>query len=184
MPTLTTDPLAVMASLRLEDGRPWIDVAEQFQIDDARAILAPGADDPRLHWLGRPKGGSKSTDLGGVAIAWLLTMARPLDEGYALASDGDQAKRLLARAAGLIARTPGWPTTSRCSRGASCTVARGRRWSPWPPMPPAPRAPSRRCTWSTSSRSGPTPRRPGRCGTPRTRRSRRAPRSPGACVSS
>lgn len=107
MPTLTTDPLAVMASLRLEDGRPWIDVAEQFQIDDARAILAPGADDPRLHWLGRPKGGSKSTDLGGVAIAWLLTMARPLDEGYALASDGDQAKRLLARAAGLIARTPG-----------------------------------------------------------------------------
>ncbi len=105
--TASTDPLALVAALRLEDGRPWGQVAEQFQLDDMRAILAPDDGAPRLHWLGRPKGGSKSTDLGAVALAWLDGMAAPLDEGFALASDQDQARRLLARAAGLVSRTPG-----------------------------------------------------------------------------
>lgn len=108
MPTInTTDPLALMASMRLEDGRPWAEVAEQFQLDDARAILTPGPDDPRCHWLGRGKGGSKTTDLAATALTWLECLASPLDEGYTLASDQDQARRLLTRAQGLITRTPG-----------------------------------------------------------------------------
>jgi hypothetical protein len=53
----------------LQDGRTWESVATDWQIEDVRAVLA--ADGPYLHWLGRPKGGSKSTDLGAIALAWL-----------------------------------------------------------------------------------------------------------------
>lgn len=102
----TEDPLELLAAMRLEDGRRWGEVAADFQVDDARAVLTPGPDDERLHWLGRPKGGSKTTDVAGQGMAWLLTQARPLDDAYAIASDQEQARRLLDRARGLIARTP------------------------------------------------------------------------------
>lgn len=100
------DAMVTMSAWRLEDGRRWIEAATDWQVDDAQAVLEPGPDDPRLHWLGRPKGGSKTTDVAGMAMAWLLDQAAPLDEGYVIASDSDQAKRLLGRAKGLIQRTP------------------------------------------------------------------------------
>jgi hypothetical protein len=103
---MADEALELLAGLRLDNGRAWGDVATDWQLEDARAVLAPGTGDPLLHWLGRPKGGSKTTDVAGIALAWLRHQSKPLDEAYVIASDGDQAARLLKFAAGLINRTP------------------------------------------------------------------------------
>lgn len=100
------DALDLLAGMRLEDGRTWGEAAAPFQLEDARAVLEPGEGDRRLHWLGRSKGSSKSTDLGGLSLAWLVAQSQPLDEGFVAAADEEQANRLLTRARGLIARTP------------------------------------------------------------------------------
>lgn len=105
--TTTVDPLHLLGSLVLDSGKRWGEVATDWQLADATAVLTPGPDDPRLHWLGRPKGGSKTTDVAGIAAAWLVAQAGPHDEAYVIASDRDQAARLLNFARGLIARTPG-----------------------------------------------------------------------------
>lgn len=99
--------LDVLHGLVLDDGRRWGEAAVSWQRSDAAAVLEPGPSDPRLHWLGRPKGGSKSTDLAGMAVAWLVEQSEPLQDGYAVAADKDQANRLLDKARGFIARTPG-----------------------------------------------------------------------------
>ena len=97
-------PLDAMAALVLEDGRTWGDVAADWQLADARAIFDPNG--PRWHYLTRPRGGSKTTDLAGVALAWLATEAAPGARGYVVAVDADQAALLVDAAAGLVARTP------------------------------------------------------------------------------
>ncbi len=99
--------LDVLHGLVLDDGRRWGEAAVDWQRADARAVLEPGPADPHLHWLGRPKGGSKSTDLAGICCAWLVEQAGPTADGYAVAADRDQANRLLDKARGFIARTPG-----------------------------------------------------------------------------
>jgi hypothetical protein len=126
--TATTGPFDLIAAMRLEDGRRWGQVATDWQLADARAVLTPGPDDARLHWLTRPKGASKSTDLAAVALAWLLGQAAPLDEGHVIASDHEQPRRLLTRAAGLIARTPGLDQRLLGRRGFGLGVL-GRRGS-------------------------------------------------------
>lgn len=98
------DALSVLFALRLEDGRRWREAATDWQLEDAEAVLGDGEE--RLHWFGRPKGGSKSTDLAAFSIVWLVTEAPALAEGFAVASDEEQANRLLDRARGLVARTP------------------------------------------------------------------------------
>jgi phage terminase large subunit-like protein len=57
---------------------------------------------PRLYWLELPKGSSKSTDAAAMSIVWLLSQARPGDEGYVVSSDEDQSNRLLNRARVII----------------------------------------------------------------------------------
>ena len=69
------DALRVLYALKMENGLRWREVATDWQLDDARAVLDPGADGPRLHWFGRPKGASKSTDLAAFSIAWLACQA-------------------------------------------------------------------------------------------------------------
>lgn len=101
-----TDALDVLHGLVLDDGRRWGEAATAWQLDDAAAVLDP-VTPPHLHFLTRPKGGSKSTDLGGVACSYLLTQAPPVSDAYAVAADHEQANRLLDRARGLIHRTPG-----------------------------------------------------------------------------
>ena len=49
---------------------------------------------------------SKTTDLAGIALVWVATMAEPGSRGYVIASDKDQAALLTDAAAGLVARTP------------------------------------------------------------------------------
>lgn len=100
-----SDAEQVVYALVLESGRRWLEVATGWQVEDARAVLAPAPNDPHLNWLSRPKGGSKSTDLAAFSIAWLTTQAPALAEGFAVAADEEQANRLLDKARGFVART-------------------------------------------------------------------------------
>lgn len=98
--------LDVLGGLVLDDGRRWAEAATSWQRADAEAILEPTGGAPRFHWLGRPKGGSKTTDLAGMTLAWLVEQAPPLVEGYAVAADLEQANRLLDAARRFVARVP------------------------------------------------------------------------------
>lgn len=102
-----TEALDLLAGLRLESGQRWGEVATEWQQGDARAVLEPAEGEPRLHWLSRPKGASKSTDVAGMAVCWLVAQADELAEGYIFSADLDQSNRLLTRARGLVARTSG-----------------------------------------------------------------------------
>jgi phage terminase large subunit-like protein len=99
--------LDVLGGLILENGSRWGEAAQAWQWSDARAVLEPGPDDPRSHFLTRPRGASKTTDLAGVATAALLTQLAPAARAYAVASDADQARLLIDAMTGFARRTPG-----------------------------------------------------------------------------
>jgi len=103
------NPINIMNALVLEDGREWGSVAAPFQLADASAIFEVSA--VRFHWLGRPRGGSKTTDVAGVALSWLASAARPGARGYVVAADKDQAALLVDAASGLTDRTPALKST-------------------------------------------------------------------------
>src|SRR6516225_1154582 len=63
--------LDLLAALVLEDGRRWGEAAVPVQWQDSRAVLDTTSSTP-LHWLGRARGYSKTTDLAGMAIAAML----------------------------------------------------------------------------------------------------------------
>jgi hypothetical protein len=88
----------------LEDGRRWGEAAHDFQWRDAQAILAPWG--LLYHWCGRPRGGSKTTDVAAIGPAAMLTQAPCGRRMYALAADRDQGRLLLDAIAGFAARTP------------------------------------------------------------------------------
>lgn len=97
----------LLGGLVLSDGRRWGKAAEPWQRADAEAIL--GEDGPRLHFLTRPRGASKTTDLAGVALAALVVQLPAGARGYAVAADADQASLLVDAARGFVARTPDLP---------------------------------------------------------------------------
>jgi hypothetical protein len=97
--------LDLLSSLRLENGRRWGEAAEPFQWADARAVLDTTADAPLQHFLTRPRGASKTSDLGGIAIAALLTQLAARSSSYAVAADRDQGRLLLDAIGGFVART-------------------------------------------------------------------------------
>jgi phage terminase large subunit-like protein len=99
-----SDAFVLLSSLTLEDGRAWGAAAEQFQRDDAAAILAESG--PRMHFLTRPRGASKTSDLAAVSIAWLLEQSPARGRAFAFAVDADQAGLLLDALVGFVARTP------------------------------------------------------------------------------
>lgn len=99
-----TRPLDLLAALVLEEGQRWGEVAAEFQWDDAAGFFAE--DGPLWHFLTRPRGGSKTTDLAGISLVWLATQARPGARGYVFAGSKDQAALLLDAASGLVDRTP------------------------------------------------------------------------------
>jgi hypothetical protein len=97
--------LAVVAALVCEDGRRWGERAAPWQRDDARAIL--DLDGPRRHYLTRPRGGSKTDDVGAVSIGALLEQLPALSKSYAFAADREQAGLIIDSVDGFRARTPG-----------------------------------------------------------------------------
>lgn len=99
-----TNPLDIMNALVLDTGRRWGEVAVDFQLEDASAIFSP--DRPNLHFITRPRGASKTSDLAGIALSWLATEAPPRARGYVVASNADQAGLLVDAAAGFVSRTP------------------------------------------------------------------------------
>jgi hypothetical protein len=64
--------LHLAASLVSDRGPRLGDLWVEFQHEDARAILTPADGAPRQHWLGRPKGGSKDTDVAALVLGWLV----------------------------------------------------------------------------------------------------------------
>lgn len=94
----------ILSGLVLEDGgRRWGEAAERWQWEDARAILDQTG--PRRHFLTRPRGGSKTSDLGAVSIAMLLDQAPRASRSYGFAADKDQAGLLLDSVSGFLERT-------------------------------------------------------------------------------
>lgn len=97
-------PAELAAGMVLEDGRTWGSVAAPFQLEDLRTIFAA---EVLWHYLTRPRGGSKSTDLAVMLLAWLVCDAGPGEHGYIVASDRDQgAFAVLDAIIGLVRRTP------------------------------------------------------------------------------
>lgn len=105
MTTTTTDALALVLGLVTEDGPRWGEVATDWQRADAAAVL--DLDGPRSHFVTRPRGASKTTDLAAVAIAALLEQAPPASRSYWVAVDADQADLGMDAMRGFISRTPG-----------------------------------------------------------------------------
>ena len=86
------DPLALIAELlHLPDGRRFGEAMADFQRRDFEAVFASDAR-PNT-WLSRPRGASKTTDTGAVAIADLI-LAPDRSRSYACAADADQARLL------------------------------------------------------------------------------------------
>jgi len=96
-------PLDILSSLRLSDGRRWIDAAHDFQLDDAREVLEG---DRPYHYLTRARGTSKTTDLAGGGLSMLLS-APEADRLHWLAADRDQGALAIDAIAGYAMRTPG-----------------------------------------------------------------------------
>ena len=100
-----TAALDLLASLVLEDGRRWGEVATPWQWADAQAVLDPAPGGPRLHFTTRPRGGSKTVDGAAIAAVALVEQLPPGSRAYALAVDKDQARLLNDALAGLVARS-------------------------------------------------------------------------------
>ncbi len=116
---------ATLAGLVLEDGRCWGEVAADWQVADAMAVLDRRPPAPRMHYLTRPRGGSKTTDLAAVGIAWLLEQSCPGEQGYVVASDEDQAADLLLALGGLARRTDGVGASLRVEKGRAVRPSTG-----------------------------------------------------------
>ena len=101
---VTSPALDMMYALVLESGRRWGEAASDHQVADAEAIFSP--ERPHLHFVTRPRGGSKTTDTAGMALAWVAAEAPPMANGHVVASNTDQAAILIDAAAGFVARTP------------------------------------------------------------------------------
>lgn len=97
--------LDLLSGLVLDSEALWGEKATEWQRADAAALLDHGPDAPRLHFLTRPRGGSKTTDLAAVALTALITQAPPRSASHAFARDRDQAALLLDALGGLVART-------------------------------------------------------------------------------
>lgn len=95
----------LLALCVLENGERWGDAASPVQVSDALAVLDPVASASR-HWLGRPRGFSKTTDVAALTLAIMLTQLPAGARCYAAAADRDQARLLVDALAGFVLRTP------------------------------------------------------------------------------
>ena len=99
------EALDLMHALVLEDGRRWGEAACDFQRQDAEAVLDQASQVPN-HYITRPRGDSKTSDLGGMNIAVGLAQAPHRARMYSLAADEKQGRLLVDAMAGFAQRTP------------------------------------------------------------------------------
>jgi Terminase large subunit, ATPase domain len=100
-----SDPLEVLAGLRLETGETWGEAATELQWADAAAVLAREPE-ARRFWLGRTRGFSKTTDCAGYTVAAALGgLIPPGEKGFCAAADRDQAALVSEAVRGFIRRT-------------------------------------------------------------------------------
>jgi phage terminase large subunit-like protein len=95
--------LVLLSSLVLDNGKRWGEAAQPWQWLDAMAIL-----DERgtpYHFVTRPRGGSKTTDVAAVLVAVMLLQMPDSARLYVLAADRDQGRLLLNAMRGLVTRT-------------------------------------------------------------------------------
>jgi hypothetical protein len=115
--TITASPEAFRKVLLVDTDRgPRLlaEAADDWQAEDFRALdpawvaVAKGTDSdaPRLAYLERPRGHSKTTDLA-VAVTWALIASRRSIFGVAAAGDADQA-RLLRDSINRLVGLNGW----------------------------------------------------------------------------
>ena len=94
--------MTVLHGLVLDDGRRWGEAAEGWQQADAAEILDGRR---RSHFMTRPRGASKTTDNGGIALAAMLEQAPAGASLYGFAADKDQARLLLDAVGGFVRRS-------------------------------------------------------------------------------
>lgn len=92
----------LLSGLVLDDGRTWSEAATDWQLEDARAVIGG---DPPYNFLTRARGGSKTTDLAGIALCFLLTMP-PRSRLIWCAADLDQGSLAIDSISGFVSRTP------------------------------------------------------------------------------
>ena len=118
--------LEFMAGLVVDDrGTRWGQLATDWQRSDAEAVLSEDPTAPRLHMITRPRGGSKTTDVAGMAIAAMLTQLPPHSRCYAAGADEEQAGRLVDAVRRFVAMTPGLTTSLRVDATRITVPARG-----------------------------------------------------------
>lgn len=101
----TVDPFTLLCSLVLDDGTTWGECATALQRDDARAFFTLDPGTPAQHFLTRPRGGSKSTDVAGYVLVSLLTQAPADSVSHIYAVDAEQAGLVLNKLRGLAERS-------------------------------------------------------------------------------
>ncbi len=99
------EALDLFYGLVLEDGRRIGEAAADFQREDAEAVLEQNSSAPN-HFITRPRGDSKTSDLAGHNIAVGLAQAPQRARMYALAADEKQGRLLVDAMAGFVSRTP------------------------------------------------------------------------------
>lgn len=99
------DAVDLLASLVLDTGEPWGQVATSWQREDAGAVLSLSPGEPRQHYLTRGRGGSKSTDGAGIMLAILLAQAPADSTSHVYAADAEQAALVLGKVRSLAERT-------------------------------------------------------------------------------
>jgi hypothetical protein len=96
--------LDLRAALILPDGSLVAEADASFQRRDARVVLDPEA--PPNSFILRRRGGSKTEDAAGYALAAAVTLFPPSSRLYCAAADRDQGRLLLDSVGGFVQRTP------------------------------------------------------------------------------
>jgi hypothetical protein len=110
-------------AILLEDGRPFGEVIEPWQQEDFAALDSPGV---RHAYLERPRGHSKTGDLGTEAVTELV-LGPPGSSLFCAAADEDQARLLLEDVRGKFERSSMLASLVRHTRTEILVKATGSR---------------------------------------------------------
>src|SRR5690349_4272466 len=101
-----SEALALLSGFITESGETWAEQAAYFQRDDAESIVGAKAG-PRRHFIVRPRGASKTTDVAAISLALLISEAPKRSRSYVYAVDAEQALEVHDALVGFVSRTPG-----------------------------------------------------------------------------